>query len=50
MGKCVISYQEVLRSKRKNVNHSADEVTNCNHIINGQLLKTLVLSLCFGAL
>jgi hypothetical protein len=50
MGKCIISYQEVLPSELKNVNHKADEVIN--HITNGQLLKTSVLTgcLCFSAL
>jgi hypothetical protein len=38
--KCIISHQEVLRSVLKNVNHCAIEVILCNHIINGQLLKT----------
>jgi hypothetical protein len=46
MGRCIISYQEVLRSELKNVNHYADEVINCNHIINGQLLKTSLLTRC----
>jgi hypothetical protein len=34
------------------VNHQADEVGPCNHSINGQLLRTSVLTwrLCFGAL
>jgi hypothetical protein len=41
--KCIISYQ-VLRSLLKNVNHYADEDINCDHIINGQLLKNSVLA------
>ena len=53
MGRCIISYQEVLSSLLKNVNHQADrEAVLCNHSINGQLFRTLVLTgrLCFGAL
>ena len=52
MGRCIISYQEVLRSLLKNVNHQADEALLCNHSINGQLLGTSVPTerLCFGAL
>jgi hypothetical protein len=52
LGKCIISYQEVLRSVLKNLNHLEDEVINCNHIINGQLLKNSVPAgcHCFGAL
>jgi hypothetical protein len=52
MGRCIISYQEVLRPELKNVYHLADEVINCNYIINGQLLKTSLLTTCFylGAL
>jgi len=52
MGRGIISYQEVLRSLLKNVNHQADETLVCNHSINGQLLGTSVLTgrLCFGAL
>jgi len=38
MGRCIISYQEVLRSLLKNVNHQADEAILSNHSINGQLL------------
>ena len=51
-GRCIISYQEVLRSLLKNVNHQADEAVLCNHSINGQLLETSVPNerLCFGAL
>ena len=51
MGRCIVSYQEVLRSLLKNVNQ-ADEALLCNHSINGQLLRTSVLSgrFCFGAL
>ena len=44
MGRCIISYQEVLSSLLKNVNHQADrEAVLCNHSINGQLLRTSVL-------
>jgi hypothetical protein len=52
MGRCIISYQEVLSSLVKNVNHQADEALLCNYSISGQLLRTSVLSgrLCFGAL
>jgi len=52
MGRCIIAHQEVLRSEFKNVNHQEDEIINCNHIINGQLLKNSVGTgcLCFGAL
>ena len=52
MGRCIISYQEVLCSLLKNVNHQADEAILSYHSINGQLLRTLVLNgrLCFGAL
>jgi len=52
MGRCIISYHEVLRSLLKNVNHQADKAILCNHSINGQLLGTSVLTecLCFGAL
>jgi len=51
-GRCIISYQELLCSLLKNVNHQADEAVLCNHSINGQLLRTSVLigRLCFGAL
>ena len=52
LGKCIISYQEVLSSLLKNVSHQADEAILCNHSINSQLLGTLVLTgrLCFDAL
>jgi hypothetical protein len=52
MVRCIISYQEVLRSLLKNVNHRGDEALLCNHSINGQLLRTSVLSggVCLGAL
>ena len=52
MGRCIISYQEVLRSLLKNVNHRVDEAVPCNHSTNGQLLRTSVLTgrFCFGAL
>jgi hypothetical protein len=51
MGRCIISYQEVLSSLLKNVNHQAEEAGLCNYSINGQLLRTSVLTgrLCFGA-
>ena len=52
MGRCIISYQEVLHSLLKNVNDQAHEAVLCNKSINGQLLRTSVLTgrLCFGAL
>jgi hypothetical protein len=52
MWRCSISYQEVLSSLVKNVNHQADEALLCNHSISGHLLRTSVLSrrLNFGAL
>jgi len=52
MGRCIISYQEVLSSLLRNVNHQADEAVPCNHSINGQLFRTSVLTrrLCFGSL
>ena len=52
MGRCIISYQEVLHSLLKNVNDQAHEAVLCNQSINGQLLRTSVLTgrLCFGAL
>jgi len=52
MGRYIISYQKVLSSLLMNVNHQAHEAALCNHITNGQLLRTSVLSgrLCFGAL
>ena len=51
-GRCIISYQEVLHSLLKNVNHQAHEAVLCNHSINSQLLRTSVLTrrLCSGAL
>ena len=51
-GRCIISYQEMLSSLLRNVNRQADEAGPCNHSINGQLLRTFVLTglLCFGAL
>jgi len=50
--RCIISYQEALRSLLTNVNHQAHEAVLCNHSINGQLPRTSVLSghLCFGAM
>jgi hypothetical protein len=52
MGRCIISHQEVLRPLLRNVNHQADETLLSSHGINGQLLRTSVLTgrLCFGAL
>jgi hypothetical protein len=52
MGRCIISYQEVLSSLLKNVNRQADEAGPCIHSTNGQLLRTSVLTgrVCFGAL
>ena len=52
LGKGIISCQEVLFSVLKNVNHYADEVILCKHIINGQLLKMSLLTgcLCCGVL
>jgi hypothetical protein len=44
MGRCIISFQEVLRSEVKNVNRQADEAILSNHSINGQLLRTSVLT------
>jgi len=50
MGRCIISYQEVLRSLLKNVNHQAHEAVLCNQSIDVQLLRTSLLTgrLCFG--
>ena len=52
MGRCIISYQEVLCCLLKNVNDEAHEAVLYNLSINGQLLRTSVLTghLCFGAL
>ena len=52
MVRCIISYQKVLYSLLKNVNDQAHEAVLCNQSINGQLLRTSVLSgrLCFDAL
>ena len=52
MGRCIISYQEVLSYLLKNVNHQADEAVLCNHSINGQFLRSSVMTgrLCFDAL
>jgi hypothetical protein len=44
MERCIISYQEVLSFLLKNVNHQADKAVLCNHSINGQLLRTSVLT------
>jgi hypothetical protein len=49
MGRCIISYQEVLSSLLKIVNHQVDEAGPCNHSINGKLLRTFVLSLFWCA-
>jgi hypothetical protein len=51
MSRCIISPQEVLRSLLKNVNHQTDETVLSNHCINGQLLRTSILTgrVCFGA-
>jgi hypothetical protein len=46
MGRCIISYQEVLRSGLKNVNDEADEAVLSDHSINGQKLWTSVLRGC----
>jgi len=52
MGRCIVSYQEVLHCLLKNVNDKAHEAVLFNQSINGQLLRTSVLNgrLCFGAL
>ena len=52
MGRCIISYQEVLHSLLKNVSDQEHEAVLCNQSINGQFLRTSVLTerLCFGAL
>ena len=52
MGRCIISYQVVLRCLLKNVNDQAHEAVLCNQSITGQLLRATVLigRLCFGAL
>jgi len=52
MGRCVISYQEVLHSLLKNLSDQGHEAVLGNQSINGQLLRTSVLTgcLCFGAL
>jgi hypothetical protein len=52
MGRCIIPYQEMLSPLLKNVNHQEDEAVLCNHSINGQLLRTYVLTgrFCFSAL
>jgi hypothetical protein len=44
VGRCIISYQEVLRSLHKNVNHQAYETLLCNYSTNGKLLRTSVLT------
>ena len=43
-GKCIISYQEVLHILLKNVNDQAHEAVLSNESINGQLLRTSVLT------
>jgi len=52
MGRCIVSYQEVLHTLLKNENNQAHEAVCCNRSINGPLLRTSVLTgrLCFGAL
>jgi len=52
MGRCIISYQEVLRCLLKNVNDQAHEAVLFNQIINGQFLATSVWTgrIYFGAL
>ena len=52
MGRCIISYQEVLHSLLKNVSDQAHEAVLCNQSINGQSRRTSVLTgrFCFGAL
>jgi hypothetical protein len=52
MGRCIISYQEVLSPLLRNVNHQADEAGPCNHTLNGPLLRISVLTgrLGFGRL
>jgi len=51
MGRCIISYQEVLHSLLKNVIDQAHEAVLCNQSINGQLLRTVLTgSLCFDVL
>ena len=51
MGRCIIPYQEVLRSELKNVIIKQTRFL-LNHIVNGQLLKSSVRNFClsFGAL
>jgi len=44
MGRCIIAYQEVLRSLLKNVNDRAHEAFLCNQSMNGQLFRTSVLT------
>ena len=52
MGRCIISYQEVLHPLLKNVNAQAHEAILSNQSINGQLLRSSILNvrLCSGAL
>ena len=40
MGRCIISYQEVLRCLLKNLNDQAREAVIFNQTIDGQLLRT----------
>jgi hypothetical protein len=40
MGRCIISYQEVLRCLLKNLNDQAHEAVIFNQTIDGQLLRT----------
>ena len=56
MGRCIISYQEVLTSLLKNVNHQADEAGPCNQNIcklwclcsNCLFIDQIKIFLCFG--
>jgi len=52
MGRCIISYQEMMRSLLKNVYHKADEAVLCNHSTYRLLLWISVPTgrLCFGPL
>jgi hypothetical protein len=59
MGRCIISYQDVLHSLLKNVNDQEHEAVLFNQSINSQLLtydlwllrnSVLTGRLCFGAL
>ena len=52
MGRCIFSYQVVLRCLLRNINDQAQGAVLCNQSINGQLLRTSVMigRFCFGAL